>query len=167
MKQTTGAVAASRPAKQAAPNPGRGSLITRARRAAATIAESAVEPLSTTIGSKPPGNRSSTHGRAWASFSTGRITSATGRKVCGPGTWFDYKALNNQPEPFRWRQGGPYGVVMARVLVTGGAGFIGSHIVDALIQHGLEPVVLDLRTPELEVEHITGDVRDPGAVQRA
>ena len=29
------------------------------------------------------------------------------------------------------------------VLVTGGAGFIGSHVVDALISAGEEPVVLD------------------------
>lgn len=30
-----------------------------------------------------------------------------------------------------------------RVLITGGAGFIGSHIVDALLAHGHEPVVVD------------------------
>ena len=32
---------------------------------------------------------------------------------------------------------------MARILVTGGAGFIGSHVVDALIERGDEPVVID------------------------
>jgi dTDP-L-rhamnose 4-epimerase len=48
-----------------------------------------------------------------------------------------------------------------RVLVTGGAGFIGSHIVRALEAHGHEPVVYDVRA-------LTGsDVRDPGAVGRA
>ncbi|MFD9795869.1 NAD-dependent epimerase/dehydratase family protein [Streptomyces sp. NPDC059070] len=48
-----------------------------------------------------------------------------------------------------------------RVLVTGGAGFIGSHIVPALTARGHEPVVLDraLRPGD--------DVRDPDAVARA
>ncbi|MEV7073266.1 NAD-dependent epimerase/dehydratase family protein [Streptomyces sp. NPDC093990] len=48
-----------------------------------------------------------------------------------------------------------------RVLVTGGAGFIGSHIVDALVAHGHEPLPYDLRTDP------ASDVRDPDAVRRA
>ncbi len=32
---------------------------------------------------------------------------------------------------------------MSTVLVTGGAGFIGSHIVDALIAHGFRVIVVD------------------------
>ncbi|MFJ8310411.1 MULTISPECIES: NAD-dependent epimerase/dehydratase family protein [unclassified Streptomyces] len=48
-----------------------------------------------------------------------------------------------------------------RVLVTGGAGFIGSHIVTALAAHGHEPLVLDRAVrPE-------DDVCDPEAVARA
>ncbi|MEU1255004.1 NAD-dependent epimerase/dehydratase family protein [Streptomyces chartreusis] len=48
-----------------------------------------------------------------------------------------------------------------RVLVTGGAGFIGSHVVEALAARGHEPVVYDIRTdPE-------SDVRDIDAVRRA
>ena len=47
------------------------------------------------------------------------------------------------------------------VLVTGGAGFIGSHVVEALAARGHEPVVYDIRTdPE-------SDVRDIDAVRRA
>ena len=48
-----------------------------------------------------------------------------------------------------------------RVLVTGGAGFIGSHIVRALAAHGHEPVVHDVRTDP------AADVRDPDGVRRA
>ncbi|MGI5467163.1 NAD-dependent epimerase/dehydratase family protein [Streptomyces sp. CA-132043] len=48
-----------------------------------------------------------------------------------------------------------------RVLVTGGAGFIGSHVVDALMAHGHEPVVFDVR------EDPGADVRDREAVARA
>jgi dTDP-L-rhamnose 4-epimerase len=55
---------------------------------------------------------------------------------------------------------------MTRVLITGGAGFIGSHIVEAVVEAGLEPVVLDLRRTCLDVEHIVGDVRDADLVQR-
>lgn len=56
---------------------------------------------------------------------------------------------------------------MSRVLITGGAGFIGSHVVEQALAAGLEPVVLDLRAPHIDVEHVRGDVRDPAAVRRA
>lgn len=63
-----------------------------------------------------------------------------------------------------------------RVLVTGGAGFIGSHVVDALLDRGIEPVVLDNladdvhpHRPEIPdgVRLVEGDVRDAGAWERA
>ncbi|QOV44486.1 NAD-dependent epimerase/dehydratase family protein [Streptomyces chromofuscus] len=48
-----------------------------------------------------------------------------------------------------------------RVLVTGGAGFIGSHVVEALAAAGHEPVVYDVR------RDARSDVRDLDALRRA
>ena len=61
-----------------------------------------------------------------------------------------------------------------RVLVTGGAGFIGSHSVEALLADGAQVCVLDnftsgkranLQHPRLKV--INGDIRDTSAVDQA
>jgi dTDP-glucose 4,6-dehydratase len=62
-----------------------------------------------------------------------------------------------------------------RVLVTGGAGFIGSHFVKRLAAAGDEVVVLDKLTyagnpanlAETEVELVVGDIADADAVARA
>ncbi|UQX04011.1 NAD-dependent epimerase/dehydratase family protein [Streptomyces sp. RerS4] len=62
-----------------------------------------------------------------------------------------------------------------RVLVTGGAGFIGSHIVTSLRRHGHDPVVLDALLPAAhpapppppEGDFHRGDVRDPETVRAA
>jgi dTDP-L-rhamnose 4-epimerase len=48
-----------------------------------------------------------------------------------------------------------------RVLITGGAGFIGSHVVDALAEHGHEPLVFD------SAVDAGADVRDGAAVLSA
>jgi dTDP-L-rhamnose 4-epimerase len=56
-----------------------------------------------------------------------------------------------------------------RVLVTGGCGFVGSHVVDALAAAGHAPVVLDRvepRHPNAEAEYLRGDVRDERACER-
>ena len=67
-----------------------------------------------------------------------------------------------------------------RALITGGAGFIGSHLADELLQRGYQVRALDLLVPQVhgaerrrpaylaaDVELMEGDVRDPAAVQRA
>ena len=65
-----------------------------------------------------------------------------------------------------------------RVLVTGGAGFIGSHLVDRFLQRGDRVRVVDSLEPRVhphgrpgylpdDVEFIPGDVRDRQVLQRA
>jgi dTDP-L-rhamnose 4-epimerase len=66
-----------------------------------------------------------------------------------------------------------------RILITGGAGFIGSHLARQLLRQGHEVRALDRLDPQVhpererpdyldsEVELIQGDVRDPGAVREA
>jgi dTDP-L-rhamnose 4-epimerase len=68
----------------------------------------------------------------------------------------------------------------SRILITGGAGFIGSHLADALLGSGHCIRVLDDLNPQVhgperrrpaylakDVELIVGDVRDPAVVSRA
>jgi dTDP-L-rhamnose 4-epimerase len=67
-----------------------------------------------------------------------------------------------------------------KVLITGGAGFVGSHVADELLNEGYDVRVLDNLTPQVhgenaarpdylsdEVELICADVRDSAAMERA
>jgi len=59
---------------------------------------------------------------------------------------------------------------MARVVVTGGCGFLGSHLVDELVRRGDEVTVFDGGTPPPDqtrspsVRYVNGDIREPGHV---
>jgi dTDP-L-rhamnose 4-epimerase len=67
-----------------------------------------------------------------------------------------------------------------KVLVTGGAGFVGTHLVDALLQRGDKVRVFDNLDPQVhgperkkpawlapEAELVVGDVRDPEAIEKS
>ena len=64
-------------------------------------------------------------------------------------------------------------MIVTHYLVTGGCGFIGSHLCDALVADGHQVTVLDdLSTGRVEnlpsaCRLVVGDVRDPSAVRRA
>ena len=69
-----------------------------------------------------------------------------------------------------------------KILITGGAGFIGRHVTSALLSRGYDVVVLDVLLDQVhssgsphgeqapgipkDVEFIRQDIRDPGAVLR-
>ena len=65
-----------------------------------------------------------------------------------------------------------------QILITGGAGFVGSHLADGLLRAGHDVRILDDLTPQVhpsgvpeylsrDVELITGDVRDPQRLKSA
>ena len=68
---------------------------------------------------------------------------------------------------------------MERVLITGGAGFIGSHVADLLLSRGFSVRLLDNLSPQVhtdsgrpdylpaDAELVVGDIRDHVAVERA
>ena len=56
-----------------------------------------------------------------------------------------------------------------KVLVTGGSGFIGSHVVDRLVAHGVVPVIYDQQRSMVHVqqEHFLGSILDIEALRVA
>jgi UDP-glucose 4-epimerase len=56
-----------------------------------------------------------------------------------------------------------------KILVTGGAGFIGSHVVDVLMEEGHKVIIYDLEAPiyKQHCENIIGDVNDTEKFKRS
>ena len=65
------------------------------------------------------------------------------------------------------------GVHMITALVTGGTGFVGSHVARALVSHGYQVRILRRATSRLDAvadipcEHVIGDVMDPESLAEA
>ena len=69
--------------------------------------------------------------------------------------------------------------MVKKVLITGGAGFVGSHLADELLAHGYEVRILDNLTPQvhcsgnrpdylnMHAELVVGDIRDIETVRRS
>ncbi len=53
------------------------------------------------------------------------------------------------------------------ILITGGAGFIGSHLAQKLLQEGHEVHILDKKAPTLAVSSTQGDITDEATVRAA
>jgi len=46
-----------------------------------------------------------------------------------------------------------------RLLITGGAGFVGMHIAEELLNRGYEVTVFDLKRTKFKSEFITGNIK--------
>jgi dTDP-L-rhamnose 4-epimerase len=94
---------------------------------------------------------------------------------------FDRDPLTREPVPVESNRTTPKGSgdVQRRILVTGGAGFIGSHTVDLLVARGERVRVLDALLPPVhmagrwppylssEVERVHGSVENPATLREA
>ncbi len=57
---------------------------------------------------------------------------------------------------------------MRKILITGGAGFIGSHVAQALFENGFEVRIFDLKTSKTEkMESIQGNILDRDLLEKA
>lgn len=54
-----------------------------------------------------------------------------------------------------------------KILVTGGSGFIGSHVIEEIIKRGFTPIIFDRYKNRKDIDMFIGDIRDFGSVKEA
>jgi NAD dependent epimerase/dehydratase family len=90
----------------------------------------------------------------------GHIQGVHAYRAGSRGSRWNAASADNDPGTSRLVMTGRRGEMSKHILITGGAGFIGSHLADELLEHGARVRALDLlATPVITGRYRVGDVR--------